>query len=215
MIDRRALWICLLAVAAMFAADFWRLSLLPDWHHVPAEGPGNARTMPVFAIFFGPTVLLFSLGLVFARRWLRSGTPEAVRHWRRSNGLVALSNAGMMSLLQGFMLARSLGLLQSIDRLAVARTCLVIAGLVFIAAGNTLPKAPWLKARFGALDSWQWNRHLRFSGRMMVAMGLLFAAVMPFMPVTLLRPVAITAALIMLVATQWHRASIKRQPSAQ
>jgi hypothetical protein len=42
MIDRKALWISLLLVVAMVVASLWRLSLLPDWRHVPLDGAANS-----------------------------------------------------------------------------------------------------------------------------------------------------------------------------
>ncbi len=53
MINRKAFWISLLVLFVMIAADFWRLSLLPDWRHVPVEGPGS-RSVPVFWTFVPP-----------------------------------------------------------------------------------------------------------------------------------------------------------------
>ena len=70
MIDRNALWISVLLVFAMVAASLWRLSLLPDWHHVPLDGPGSSRTIPVLRMLIDPLAVLFVMGMLFARKWL-------------------------------------------------------------------------------------------------------------------------------------------------
>lgn len=213
MIDRKALWISLFLVCAMIAAILWRLSLLPDWHHVPADGPGGSRTIPVFMIFAGPLAVLFSVAVLYVRKWLRSGPEEAMQHWRRSNGLILMFNAVMMALMQAFILARSLGALQSVDRLAVSHAAFLVSGIFLMVAGNALPKAPWLSMRFRPLDPWQWNRHLRFGGKLMVGMGLFMAVGMPLLPEKMVPPVTIGLMLTMLAAGFWHRAWVKREPS--
>jgi hypothetical protein len=217
MIDRRALWISLLVLVAMIAADFWRLSLLPDWHHVPAEGSGNSHTFPVFMLFLPALALLFTMGLLFTRKWLRSGSEEAMQPWRRWYGLMLLFNTAITALAQAFTLARSLGALQSINRLTLSHSMFVVTGIFLMLIGNMLPKMPWLSARFrhSQLDPWQWNRHLRFAGKVAVAFGLFLAVVMPLLPLNMIRPAALGLTLAVVAVNYWHKAKVKREPSPQ
>jgi uncharacterized membrane protein len=214
MIDRRALWISILVLVAMVAADFWRLGLLPDWHQVPAEGPGNGHTFPAFRLFIPALALLFTMGLLFTRIWLRSGSEEAVQHWRRWYGLCLMFNTAITALATAFTLARSLGALQSVNRLAVV---MVASGIFMIVIGNMLPKMPFLTARFRRtqLDPWQWNRHLRFGGKLAVIAGLCMAVGFPLLPLNMVRPAAFGLALTALTVNYWHLAKVKREPSPQ
>jgi len=215
MIDRKALWISLLLVFAMIAADFWRLSLLPDWRHMPVNGPGDSHTINGLFVFRVPLILLFMMFFFFARKWFVSGPEESVEPWRRWGGLMVVFNAVMMALLQAFVLARSLGALQSIDRLTLSHVVFVAAGVFMMVFGNALPKMPWLSARFRPfqLDHWQWNQHLRFGGKLTVVIGLFFAVGMPLLPVKMVLPASISLALTTIAVNHWHRAKVKREPS--
>jgi len=217
MINRRALWISLLVLFAMIAAVFWRLSLLPDWHHVPAEGPGSSDTIPLIVLFAPSLALLFTMGMLFTRKWLRSGSEEALQSWRRWYGLFLLFNTVITASAQAFTLARSLGGLQSVDRLILAHVIMVLTGIFMILVGNMLPKMPWLSARFrhAQLDPWQWNRHLRFGGKLAVVYGVLIAVGMPLLPVRMFSPATVGLVLVALAVNHWHRAKVKREPSPQ
>lgn len=209
MINRKALWISILVLFAMIAANLWRLSLLPDWRHVPVEGPGSSLTIPVLGFFSPVLALLFTIGVLFSRKWLRSGTEEAVRPWRNWYGLLLLFNTAMAASAQAFNLARSLGGLQFVDRLTLAHVIFVAVGLFMMMIGNNLPKMPRLTARFGPLDPWQWNQHKRFAGKLAVILGLFFAVGMPQLPIKMVFPVAISLALTIVAASSWHRAKVR------
>jgi len=215
MIDRKALWISLLVLTAMIAADFWRLSLLPDWHYFPAEGPGNSQTVPVFMLFVPALALLFTMGLLLTRKWLTSGPEEAVQPWRRWFGLMLLFSTAIAASAEAFNLARSMGALQSINRLTLAHGVMVVGGIFMMFVGNLLSKMPFLTARFRPLDPWQWNRHLRFAAKVVVVFGLFLAVGFPLLPLKLVRPAALGLALTVLAVNYWHRAKVKRESSPQ
>ncbi len=215
MIDRKALWISGFVAFALFAATLWRLSLLPDWHHIPADGPANPRTISLFWLLWTPGMLLFTMTFMCARRWLASGTDEAMRAWGRYSGRMLVCYSLLLLLMQAFILARSLGLALAMDRLATARVIFALAGIMMMALGNALPKMPFLAARFRPfrLDPWQWNRHLRFAGKLLVAMGLFLLLVLPLLPVTMIRPATTAIWVAILVASLWYRIKLKREPS--
>jgi hypothetical protein len=217
MIDRKALWISLIVLTAMIGADLWRLSLLTDWHQVPAEGPGNSHTFPVFRLFIPALALLFTMALLFSRTWFRSGSQEAVQLWQRWFGLCLLFNTAIMALATTFTLARSLGALHSVNRLTFSHVIMVAGGIFMILIGNVLPKMPFLTARFrrSQLDPWQWNRHLRFGGKLTVIVGICMAVGFPLLPLKMVSPAAFGMAFAALAANYWHRAKVKREPSPQ
>jgi len=215
MIDRKALWISLLVLIAMIAADFWRLSLLPDWHYIPAEGPGNGHTISVLVLFVPVLGLTFTMGVLFSREWLRWGPEEAMQPWRRYNGLALLFSTAMMASAEAFNLARSLGALQSVSRITLAHVIFVVGGIFMMLTGNMLPKMPWLSARFrrAQLNPWQWNRQLRFAGKVTFAFGVFMAVGLPLLPVKMAIPVTLGLTLAFIAVNYWHRAKVKREPS--
>jgi hypothetical protein len=215
MINRKALWISLLVLFAMIAADVWRLSLLPDWHHIPAEGPGNGHTISLLVLFVPILGLIFTMGFHFARKWLASGSKEALQPWQRYNGLALLFTTAMMASVEAFNLARSLGALQSVSRITLAHIIFVVGGIFMMLAGNMLPKMPWLTARSrrAQLNPWQWNRQLRFAGKVTFALGLFMAVGLPLLPVKMAPPATLGLALAVIVVNYWHRAKVKREPS--
>jgi hypothetical protein len=217
MIDRKTLWISWFLIVTMTAAGFWRLSLLPDWHHMPANGPGDSHTINGLFVFWGPATLLVLMFSAFVRKWTVSGPEESVGPWRRFSGFMILVFAAIVVPLQAFIIARSLGVGRTIDRVALADAVMTASGILVMVLGNTLPKMPWLSARFRPfqLDQWQWNRQLRFSGRCMVGLGFLIAVSGPLLPLKMVFPVQICACVAFLAALLWYRAKVRRDPSPQ
>ena len=215
MIDRKALWILWLLVAAMTAAGVWRLSLLPDWHQMPASGPGDSHTVNGLLIFWGPVALLVVIMFGFARRWLVSIPKESEQSWQRLSTLFVLAYAVIVVLMQVFLTARSLGFGHAIDRLAIAHAAQVAVGILVVMMGNALPKMPWLSARLRPfqLDAWQWNRQVRFAGKLLVGLGLFLAIGVPLLPPNLKMPAMLGLWLAVFAANSWHRAKVKRAPS--
>lgn len=217
MINRKALWISSVLVVAMVAANIWRLSLLPDWHHVPVEGLRDSRSIPVLWTFIPPLAVLFVMGMVICRKWLRSGPEEALRPWRLYNGVTLVFSAGMGALAQAFNIARSLGALQSMDRPTLARFIIVVTGVFMMLIGNVTPKMPRLSSRFryAQLDPWQWNQQARFSGKLAVVYGLFYAVGMPLLPLKIMIPMAIGLPLMVIAVNRWHRAKVRAKSSSQ
>ena len=214
MIDRKALWISILIFLAITAATLWRLSLLPDWHHVPMDGPAGHRTASPFTLFRAPAGLLIEIALLFARKWLVSGSEESIQSWSRWGGLAIVSISAIIAVVQAVTIARSLGLGAGLDRMAVAHGMQVLMGILVMMLGNALPKMPWLSARFRPfrLDPWQWNRHLRLMGKLMVGLGLFVAVGGPLLPPALFRTVVFGLWLAMMAASIAYRIKLRREP---
>lgn len=215
MIDRKALWTPLLLVAVMMAAAAWRFSLLPDWHHLPLNGPGGGRTINGLMLFWGPAMLLLATALLYARKWYLSGPEESLKSWGLWCHRTLLIQGLVVALMQAFMIARSLGIGTSLDRLAVSRAFLAMTGLILVAMGNALPKMPWLgtRIRFLRLDPWQWNQHLRLAGRMLVGLGLFAAIGGVLLPPDLFRAFFFSLWLAMLTMGLVYRFKLRRRPS--
>ena len=213
MIDRKALWITILLVFAMIAANMWRLSLLPDWRHVPAEVAGNIRIIPVFWTFSPPLLVLFMMGMFFAVSWKfgpkETSPKEAMQSWRRQLGLALVFVAGIVTLGQAFGLAHGLGALQSVNQLTFSHVISVATGIFLMVFGNILPKMPSLTER--CLDPWQWNRHRRFQGKLIFVVGLFFAAGMPLLPFKMAVPASFGLSLMIVSLSLWYRAKVKRE----
>lgn len=217
MMDRKVLWISWLLIVTMTAAGFWRLSLLPDWHHMPANGPGDSHTINGLFVFWGPSVLLFLTFFFFAFRWFVSGPKESEGAWRRYIGLMIVLFAVLVVPIQAFIIARSLGVGRVIDRVTVVHAVMIATGFLIMVLGNVLPKMPWMSSRFRRfqVDHWQWNRQLRFTGRSMVGLGLWIAVSGPLLPPKMMLPVTVCANVVFIAAILWYRAKVRREPSPQ
>ena len=215
MIDRKALQIFGLIILAMVAASFWRLSQLPDWHHMPVAGPADSHTVNGFMLFVSPASLLIFMAVLFARKWFATGPEENVRPWRKWSGLMLLSWATIIALMQAFIIARSLGFVRGLDRWTVAHVFNALMGIIIMVLGNTMPKLPWLSVRFRPLqlDPWQWNRQLRFMGRLLVGIGAFIAIGGFLLPKGSFLPFLVSLWLATFVVGIWHRARVRREPS--
>jgi hypothetical protein len=215
MIDRKALWISSLLLIAMTAAGLWRLSLLQDWHHVPVGPPDEHHSVGGFFLFAEPAALLLVMLTPYLRKWTSRTSEESLQVWRRWSSRAILLAAPLLALGQAFLVTRSLGLFSEADGGPVAKAMMVLSGLMLVVIGNALPKMPWLSSRIRPLrlDPWQWNRQLRFVGKVTVAFGLFAALVCPFLPAPTLRPAILTLWLAAMAANIAYRIKVRREPS--
>ena len=214
MIDRNALRITGLILFVMIAAGFWRLSLLPDWTHMPVMGPRGPRTVSGLFIFIPSGCLLFVAAFLFVRKWLFSGPADAVKSWQRWSGFLLIAYCAICALLQAFMIAGSLHLIQ-IPRMIIARAVWVLAGLLIIVLGNAIPKLPWLSSQFRLLqlDPWQWARHLRLMGKVLVGMGAFVVIGGLLLSPTMFFAFIVCLWFAGLAASLWYRAKLRHEPS--
>lgn len=213
MIDRKALWISLLVFFAMTTATLWRLSLLADWRHVPMGG----HTVRWPQLLIVPAGLLFAITVLFARKWFASGPDENFQPWRKFSAVMLIPYAAIVTLMQAFILARSLDWDAGLDRMTVAHGFLVLLGILLMMLGNLLPKLPWLSMRISLfrLDPWQQNRHLRLMGRLMVGLGLFTVIGGLLLPPLWFQYSLFTLWLAVLAAGIAYRIKLKREPSPQ
>ncbi len=221
MIDRKALWFAITVIIAMVAATVWRLSLLPDWHKVPLDGPGSKHFGNGLILLAQPFALTMMTAFMYARKWLAAGSCDAMRSWGHWSSKFLVAFCLLEGLMQAFMISRSLGYGLALDRVTTARVSMAAMAVLLLVVGNAMPKLPWLSLRFRLLrlDPWQQNRHLRFQGKLMVGMGLYFLLIaiglplLKLLPPNLVLTVMLAPAPLIAAATLWHRAKIRREPS--
>jgi hypothetical protein len=215
MIDRKALWVSGLLVIAMTAAGLWRFSLLQDWRHLPIGLPDEHRSVSGLVLFIEPAALLLVIATPYLRKWASRAPEETQQVWRRWSSRLILLFGPIIALGQAFLVTRSLGLFSEADSRPVAKAMMVLSGLLLVVIGNALPKMPWLSSRIRPLrlDPWQWNRQLRFVGRLTVAFGLFAALVCPFLPPETIRPAILTLWLAAMTANIAYRIKVRREPS--
>jgi hypothetical protein len=175
MIRKHALTLAWVLVAAMTAATLWRLSLLPDWSQVTMAREDGAplRSGSSAYLFIGPAVLAFA-ALTHWRSMRRAqGRPEAVQSLRRFSATLLLAMGTITALMQGIILARSLGLALPYE--AIARSGFVVLGLLMALFGNRLPKLPWVTSKAACLDDAALQKLRRLNGLWMVVLGVVFA----------------------------------------
>ena len=215
MIDRKTLGILILLVLAMTATAIWRLSQLPDWTQVTFPGPNGARTKHGLILFFIPACTLFMIAVPWAKKWLFTGPHDAIQAVQRSGRLVLLGTGAILAVSQAFMIARSMWLGLSVDAQMLSRGTLIVSAVLVIMRGNSLPKLPWLSARFPAhqLDAWQQARIRRFAGRLSIAYGLAMIAVAATLPVPTMVVAVLATAPAYVAVNAWYGHRLRREPS--
>lgn len=215
MIDRKGLWILILLCLTMAAAAVWRLSLLPDWHHMPMMTPKGLVTKNGLVLFAPPLSLLFMLIAAFATKWLVTGPDEAIEARQRHSRLILLGTGMLVALAQTFIIGRSLGHGFGLNPEILARAMLMASAIMLTTYGNSIPKLPRVSKRIAAfnLDPWQSARSRRLAGRLTVALGLFQIIAAMLLPVRAITPIVMVLCLAYLGAISWHVFWLKREPS--
>lgn len=215
MIDRKGLWILVLLCLTMAAAAVWRLSLLPDWHHMPMMTPKGLVTKNGLVLFAPPLSLLFMLIVAFATKWLVTGPDEAIEARQRHSRLILLGTGILMALAQTFIIGRSLGHGFGLNPEILARAMLMASAIMLTTYGNSIPKLPRVSKRIAAfnLDPWQSARSRRLAGRLTVALGLFQIIAAMLLPVRAITPIVMVLCLAYFGAISWHVFWLKREPS--
>ncbi len=215
MIDRKGLWTLILLCLAMTAAAVWRLSLLPDWTHVPILTPKGMVMKNGLVLFMGPLALLFITAVFAIQKWLISGPEEALATWYRNGSLLPMMGGVFIALMQVFLISRSFGHGFGLNPEIVARAGMGVTGILTMMFGNVVPKLPRLSKRFAALnlDPWQSARHTRFGARMTVAFGLAMTIAAVLLPISAVAPIFLTSMVAFFGAVYWHRRKLKKEPS--
>lgn len=210
MINRKAFWIALALVAAMLAAAVWRISLLPDWTHLPRYGVNGVAMSPVSSaiLFVAPGVVLFFMARLTWRARTARNPGESLQPWKKYGSVFLVLISVIVTLAQTFIITRSLGLLLTMN----PRVLLVIMGLLSMAISNALPKLPWLHSRiaFLDLDPDKGARFLRYKGWLGVFLGLAVVLSGLFLPFNVISPVVLSMAAVVVIIGVAYRFSGRR-----
>jgi len=211
MIDRKALWIFIVAFLAVTGASIWQLSLLPDWRHMPSGGPHSHNTVSALILFTAPASLL-SFMLAPVIQWL-AAPKETLPSWRRWSGKWIVSWSVFWVLLQAFELAHSLGIV-SLSNPGTARGGSVMIGIIFMIAGNFIPKAPsQSQSNSSQLVTWRVSRMFRFAGKLLVGLGLAFVLGGILLPLEYWQPVFLCLMLAAATAGIWYSIKLRHEQS--
>jgi hypothetical protein len=210
MIDRKAYWVSGALVAAMLTATIWRVVLLPDWTQIPAFGAGRAA---VLMFFCAPFCVIFVGGGLIFKGWISKGSKDVKQSWVRWGSSLLIVYSLICTALQFVILARSLGMAQTLNEVTVVRTGFVLLGALLVVIGNELPKLPWLETRTKILrlDAAQGAKFLRFRGWIAVVIGLCVVVGGAFLPLQLIIPCFLPLFFAGLAATIVLRTQLTRK----
>jgi hypothetical protein len=190
MIDRKVFGISGAILLVLIAAAVWQLN---QFHH-------TLNGLTLFALFSAPATLLIMMTMAFIQ-WLMS-PEENLPSLRRFHGRWIVSWSVFFALVQTFAMAGFLGLV-SRHAASSGRPVLVLIGIILILTGNILPKFPSPPQRSSplGLNPWQWNR---FTGKLLVGMGLVFVLGGILLPLEWWKPVFPCLVLAALAALIWY-----------
>jgi hypothetical protein len=210
MIDRKAFWIALAFVVAMLAAAAWRVSLLPDWTHLPRYGVNGVAMSPISSaiLFMPPGVVLFIMARLTWRARTARNPGESLQPWKKYGSVLLVLISVIVTLAQTFIITRSLGLLLTMS----PRVLMVIMGLLSMAISNALPKLPWLQSRIAFLDLGpdKGAKFLRLQGWLGVLLGLAVVLSGLFLPFNVISPVVLSLAAVVVIMSVVFRFSGRR-----
>ncbi|HEX4106269.1 MAG TPA: hypothetical protein VHX92_08555 [Rhizomicrobium sp.] len=211
MIDRNAFRISGLFLLIMVAATVWRLSLLPDWRHMPV---GGGHTITGLVLFAAPLSLLITMVVPYLPKLLMSDVGDSKQAWGRWNGRWIVSQGAIIFALQVIVLIHSLGVLP-LPAEMIVRVTVVLMGLMFMTMGNIIPKAPSMPAGADprALNPWQQSRQMRLIGKLLFGLGLLLAIGGMLLPPEFLRSAFLYFGLAALAAGIWYGVKLRREPA--
>jgi hypothetical protein len=204
MIDRRTFLICVTLIALMLAATAWRI-IIPD-DVLPVHDGAHPRTLS-FLLF--PACGAFVAGLLYWSGLRTSADAAKIRPWCKWGKFVSIGYCAVLLLLQGLLVVRSLGLHLPFPPSAVARTVLVLLGLMFVPAVNQMPKLPWLERGFWNLGPIYGPRYMRAQSRIllvfMIAVLSYSLALSPNMAGRPVLYVLLASAILFVQAIAWRR----------
>ena len=180
MIDRKTALICTALIALMLVSAVWRITLPDDWS-VQAAAQDKAPLLPLLLFVFPGSSALVMGSLYWTSH--RAGANSAkVQPWYRWGKLVSIAYCCGLLLLQGVLVAQSLGLQSVLPLSVIGRTVGVLLMIMSLLAINQMPKLPYLDRRFspgGDLGPVYGPRYMRTMARILI-MFLIAVFAFPF-----------------------------------
>ena len=170
MIDRKTFWISRCAFVGMpcWRRAAWRVSLLADWTHLPRYGEGGVALSPASSVWLlvSPGVVVLSMILLTMQAGMADASDEALRPWKKWSGSYLVAISAIMTLLQAFIIAGSLGLLAPMAPVLFLRGMFIVSGLLLAVMSNGLPEHPGSPSvsRSAAIEPDQGAKSLRVRG---------------------------------------------------
>jgi hypothetical protein len=214
MIERKAFWIAWALVIAMLAAAAWRVSLLPDWTHLPRYDSNGVAISPTSSavLLTMPGGVLFIMARLAWRARTARAPVESLRPWKKWASIVLVPISVILTLMQAFTIARSLGLLSTMNIAQFTRGIFVVLGLVAMVINNALPKLPWLRSRvaFLNLDPDKGAKFLRLRAWLGFLIGLVVVLGGLFLPLNVMPPIVFSMVIASVIVSLAFRFSAKR-----
>ena len=209
MTDRKTLMIAAAFIAVTLAAAIGRIVLPPDLTLFPGA---TAHSYKAFALFSAPVWLIVFTVLLLARGWLSRNPADEIRPWQSQGRLLLIVCGGLVTVMQFFMIARSLGMALA-DPLIIVRAGFALIGALMVVTGNQLPKLPWLRHRVKMLElePAQGAKLLRFNGWMTVGCGACLVVFAYALPPPRIVPAVCLLLLCVMTLTILRRVQLKRE----
>jgi hypothetical protein len=168
MIDRKTTLICAALIGLMLALAAVQIVTPDDWttHAVQSTPPW----LPLLLLVF-PAASALVVGSLYWSRVRARADSEKFQPWYRWGKLFSLGYCGGLLLMQGVLVAQSLGLHSLVPLSAIAQTVSVLLAIMSILAINQMPKLPYFERRFspgGDLGPIYGPRYMRTVSRTLV-----------------------------------------------
>lgn len=214
MIERKVFWIAWVFVVVMLAAAAWRVSLLPDWTHLPRYDLNGVALSPTSSavLLAMPGAVLFIMARLTWRARTAWAPVESLRPWKKWASVVLVPVSMILTLLQAFIIVRSLGLLSAMNMAPFTRGVFVVLGLMAMVINNALPKLPWLRSRiaFLNLDPDKGAKFLRLRAWLGVLIGLVVVLGGLFLPLKVMPPIVFSMVIASVIVSLAFCFSAKR-----
>jgi len=178
MIDRKTALICAALIAVMLVSAVWRITLPDDWS-VQAAAQDKAPLLPLF-VFPGSSALV--MGCLYWTSFRARANSAKVQPWYRWGKLVSIAYCSGLLVLQGVLVAQSLGLQSVLPLSLIGRTVGVLLMIMSLLAINQMPKLPYFERSFspgGDLGPVYGPRYMRTTARIVI-MFLIAVFAFPF-----------------------------------
>jgi hypothetical protein len=142
MIDRKTALICAVLIALMLVLAVWRIIIPDDWTMQAVQD--RLPVLPLLLFIFPASSALVVGSLYWANRRARADFAR-VQPWYRWGRLLSVAYCCGLLLLQGVLVAQSLGLQALLPLSAIGRTLGVLLAIMSLLAVNQMPKLPYFE----------------------------------------------------------------------
>jgi hypothetical protein len=211
MIDRKTALICAVLIGLMLASAVWRITVPYDWAFRAVQNRTPLLPLPL-PLFVFPAASALFVGCLYWSSFRARADTGKVQPWYRWGKLFSLGYCGCVLLLQGVLVAQSLGLNAPLPLPVVGRAVSVLLMIISLLAINQMPKLPYFERRFspgGDLGPIYGPRYMRTVSRFLIIFVIVVFAFSFAVTPTVGRRVALiillAAALLAVCGIVWRR----------